>query len=979
MFMKRLAALLPAVALLAMLAPVTFSTEGFDELEEAGVTVVAPFVYDEVHNFNEGLAAVARGDWSTRKYGFINTSGNLAVPMIYDAVNAFREGFAAVRQGDWQTGKWGFVDKAGGIVIPLEYDEVGDFSEGLAAVRNGDKTGYIDRTGRIVIPLIYDCYHRDYHGGGYILEPFSGGLARVRTRDGWYYKTGYINQSGTVVVPLEYRYLNDFDAETGLALAINDDWMHGFIDRTGRVAIPIMYDGARMFSGGLAAVRRGDWSTGRWGFIDASGREAIPMEYDSVSSFDAMAGLAAVAIGNKYGFIDRTGNVAVPLIYDCLYSDYDGSYILGGFIGSRAEARITYGRGYDEYNVGLIDRNGATVLPVEYSYIGGYDGETGLALFRSGDWSTGKWGYTDQNGRIVASPAYDYAYSFSEGAAAVRIGDWSTGRWGYIDQNGNEVVAHLFEDAYPFREGLAAVRYYGKWGFISLQAPKPPDAASGTQVDLPISYAGTQDFTGVGDFLDYIRSLLSGVRADETISANSMLDLVQFMEYAIESEAQTGLNVRDNIVPVASVNFAGVFQRLNDARTQIHDLITEFKLKLPRTIRAAIRVNVSGLDFDAPYVVGLDRSMLNRLGDADGIYLTLDGGRHYIYFGLDDVRALLGVYETLYIQMVASADKTQYSIIFADQDHLPVSRLPFPVTFAFPAASELSTVILSYADGTENWGGQYNPNTRSIEIATPITGVYDIMENVPVINDISHLTEAERRIVEFMVAKGFFTLDRENRFYPESLLNRYQFNTVLVKMFFALDHTLRTTFTDVPKDSIYYAFVASSQANNIIAGISETEFGGDLPITRETAYVLCGKTLAEKKGYIYPDLDDPLEKLFFTDAALISDWAKPGVSVCILGGMIENTGYLHPQETISRKEGAEILYELFMLLYETPALVNLVTAPDTPLEEEGETPDRDPFPLIPVVIGGAAIVLILAGMAVALLLYRKMKKHDGNV
>ena len=53
----------------------------------------------------------------------------------------------------------------------------------------------------------------------------------------------------------------------------------------------------------------------------------------------------------------------------------------------------------------------------------------------------------------LVSPKYEDAESFSDGLAAVKQG----GKWGYIDEDGKLVISCQFDKAYPFSEGLAIV------------------------------------------------------------------------------------------------------------------------------------------------------------------------------------------------------------------------------------------------------------------------------------------------------------------------------------------------------------------------------------------------------------------------------------------------------------------------------------------------------------------------------------------
>lgn len=49
----------------------------------------------------------------------------------------------------------------------------------------------------------------------------------------------------------------------------------GYIDRTGKIVIPLKFDGARNFSEGLAAVKVED----KWGFIDETGKVVIEPQF----------------------------------------------------------------------------------------------------------------------------------------------------------------------------------------------------------------------------------------------------------------------------------------------------------------------------------------------------------------------------------------------------------------------------------------------------------------------------------------------------------------------------------------------------------------------------------------------------------------------------------------------------------------------------------------------------------------------------
>ena len=87
----------------------------------------------------------------------------------------------------------------------------------------------------------------------------------------------------------------------------------------------------------------------------------------------------------------------------------------------------------------------------------------------------GKWGFKDQNGKVIVAPKYNSFHQFREGLAAISIGgsydeefDMVLGsKYGFIDNTGKEVIALKYESINGgFYEGLAAVKLDGKWGYI---------------------------------------------------------------------------------------------------------------------------------------------------------------------------------------------------------------------------------------------------------------------------------------------------------------------------------------------------------------------------------------------------------------------------------------------------------------------------------------------------------------------------------
>lgn len=75
----------------------------------------------------------------------------------------------------------------------------------------------------------------------------------------------------------------------------------------------------------------------------------------------------------------------------------------------------------------------------------------------------GKWGYCNQDGKLVIPLQFDSAETFHEGLAAVKI----KRKWGFINLKGELVIQPQYDETSIFQEGLCAVAVKGVWGYIN--------------------------------------------------------------------------------------------------------------------------------------------------------------------------------------------------------------------------------------------------------------------------------------------------------------------------------------------------------------------------------------------------------------------------------------------------------------------------------------------------------------------------------
>jgi len=294
--------------------------------------------------------------------------------------------------------RWGFIDKKGKIAVEANLSVVSCFSEEMALVAPAPMTAHNAR--RLQGPpwphLRSSLRKRRYD------------MSRVPDNGWWTYDWEWHRMTA--------RFYGPF----------------GFIDKTGKIVIPVKLARARPFSEGLAFA-----SGAKYGFIDKSGRWAITADSKQFTG-DFHEGLARFCHSRNErleGFIDKKGNVAIPARFQGL--------------GDFSEARAPFKTKNNRY--GFIDKTGTVAIRARYEKVGPF--KDGLATVLQDS----RWGYINREGLVVIPPKYEQALEFSCGLAAVKVAE----KWGYIDKTGKTAIAPQFAGASVFRDGRARVNIGG--------------------------------------------------------------------------------------------------------------------------------------------------------------------------------------------------------------------------------------------------------------------------------------------------------------------------------------------------------------------------------------------------------------------------------------------------------------------------------------------------------------------------------------
>ena len=160
----------------------------------------------------------------------------------------------------------------------------------------------------------------------------------VRNNDGLY---GLASDNGAIIASCMYRSIAHCEGSMYL-VQDQESGLYGYMDKEGRRVVGFVYEDARPFSEGLAAVKTEEG----WGFINDSGEVVIPFGFDSVKAVKAAvsgldtdrgvfcSGVAAVSKGRFWAIIDSTGEILLAAESDdCPVLAVSDKYISFNFLG----------------------------------------------------------------------------------------------------------------------------------------------------------------------------------------------------------------------------------------------------------------------------------------------------------------------------------------------------------------------------------------------------------------------------------------------------------------------------------------------------------------------------------------------------------------------------------------------------------------------------------------------------------------------
>jgi len=329
------------------------------------------------------------------------------------------------------------------------YSELNPFYNGYATVTlaAGGDIGVIDASGKLLFST--GEYKNLTHIGDGVFAT-SGNMGQD------FYVSGYLlNASGDRLSETSYDSI-DYVSEGMIRVSRNSKY--GFVDLSGKEAVPAKYGKAYNYQSGVAAVQ----VNGKWGLIDRIGAEIAPPDYDD--AYALADTLYWVSKGGKFGVMNTAGELILPI-------EYDNISRAGYEFGIK---RFTASKGDEVF---LMDEAGDIILSGDYSYMtANPDGTINVGKVING--SDVSANLDEEGNNLTGFKEFSLYYLSDDMLLGVKHGEYPPNvtpphdydmKIALFDANGNNLTGFIYRNSGDFFNDYLIVteQYYQPAGLIN--------------------------------------------------------------------------------------------------------------------------------------------------------------------------------------------------------------------------------------------------------------------------------------------------------------------------------------------------------------------------------------------------------------------------------------------------------------------------------------------------------------------------------
>ncbi len=342
-------------------------------------------------------------------------------------------------------GKWGYIDTKGSLVIDTKYEFAQPFSCGLARVLSDSLWGFINSKGEYILYPDIKYGNSDPNDNYVGLDFFSFQDNRYCVFDGT--TSNYFDTSGKIVLNIE-GFGDPYSKEMAV---FTEDGKQGYVDTTGNIVIPAIYDKCQSFEEyGLAVIS----DNGVFKIIDVKGNIIIDMTNFSKINIEEillpMSITDPIVLNGSYEWL-IWDEMPVSIVIDWksnIIVDTERYALMGRYINGYTIAR----EGLDYC---VIDTNGAKLGVMEfrdeYEAVNVKIFNVGDGLFAVNDNNTGKSYVTNTSLNIHGEGIEVYHpysnYQYSNGMVPVQS---LNSKWGYLNNKLIWEIEPTYDSALSF-------------------------------------------------------------------------------------------------------------------------------------------------------------------------------------------------------------------------------------------------------------------------------------------------------------------------------------------------------------------------------------------------------------------------------------------------------------------------------------------------------------------------------------------------
>ncbi len=256
----------------------------------------------DVFGYSEGLFLTKVKKDGEITWAYLNTKGEVQFYNDSDDASTFVQGYAIVADlvnKEQNTKKLGYINTKGKLVVPKIYNDALSFSEGFAYVMNDTIRGYLNRDLKMQIKLRNNLVGFE----------FSEGIASVTSTD---FKVAYIDTTGNLVLPFLYD-VPSYCKEGTIKLCSMGKF--GFMDRKGKPIVSAIYGETGLFKYGVAFVAKYDKTYNiSWSLVNL--KNELLTEFIYQGKHDFSDSLACVKFAGKWGYINLKTDFAFNANFD---------------------------------------------------------------------------------------------------------------------------------------------------------------------------------------------------------------------------------------------------------------------------------------------------------------------------------------------------------------------------------------------------------------------------------------------------------------------------------------------------------------------------------------------------------------------------------------------------------------------------------------------------------------------------------------